>query len=337
MKPMRFWVGLLSLLCVSTLTVVLPQGCAVQSPQPAVERPVFGMWVWRPRWIARAEQQDELIDFCVKQGINRLLIQVHFKKDVVETAPAVLRFQDEMKRFLAHAWEAGIAVEALDGEPAMALAENHPYTIRRLEAILEFNRTLPVDGRFTGLHLDIEPYTLKQWDSPDRQQIMYQYLELHEDIRSRLRRQSPPMHLAVSIPFWYDLKSGPEDSCELEFRGKTKNFHQHIQDLTDYVAIMSYRNWAEGDNSITSHSRNEIKYAGQIGRFACAGLETIRLPETPEVSFYGMRPTEFWAEAGKVRQTLAEDPGYGGLFVHDYDGFRRLLRDQLSAAYSLER
>lgn len=286
---------------------------------------ILGMWVWQPQWVAEPVEQDRLIAFCTQHGLNRLLVQIHMEKGSVEAAAPVLQHQKQLRRFLKLANEAGIQVEALDGEIDMGRAVNHAKSLAILDGVLEFNRTQPPGARFAGMHYDIEPYVLPQWNTEHRRALMRECLLLYQFAHAKLAREDPPMELGASIPFWYDHLVSDTNSCMVEFRGARKNFQQHIQDHTDYVAIMSYRRHAEGENSITYHVKNEMAYGGRIGKKVCAALETIELHETPDLTFHGLSPEELWLQKNRVDELLQDEPGYGGIMIHDYQGFRRLL------------
>ena len=153
------------------------------------------------------------------------------------------------------------------------------------------------------------------------------YRNTHMSVALTFRRPQR-MALAASIPFWYDQKTGNDDSCVLAYGGQRKNFHEHIQDLTDYVAIMSYRRHATGDDSIGHHIEVERAYAEWIGRRVCAGLETLEIKDRPEVSFHGLPPSEFWFQKEKIDQALGDRGGFGGVIVHSYETFRPYLSTQ---------
>lgn len=310
-----------------TLVTAFAGGCIIQQPQPQPleSKPGLGMWVWEPRQIADEAEQDKLIQFCREQGVNRLLVQVHLVPGSVERGAPALEYPAQLRRLMIVAALEGIRVEALDGSPEMAKAQNRDNVLAVLEAVLAFNRTLPVKSRFVGVHYDIEPYLLADWNTDRRAELMRDNLVLMALVRERLRNESPSMSLGASIPFWYDEKDNLGNSYTLEFQGQTKNFHQHLQDLTDYVAVMAYRKNALGENSITHHVQSEVTYADQIGRGVFVGVETNRLAETPDITFYGVSPEYFWSEKRLVDQTMGGRPGYAGVFVHSYEGFVRLV------------
>ncbi len=282
------------------------------------------MWVWRETWLNTDQAQDRLLNFCQTHGFNRLFVQIHEDK---EAAAYTIKYPAQLTRLVAQAAERGIAVEALDGAKDMAVAANHAHTLEILDAIIDLNQSMPEGKRFVGIHYDIEPYIMPQWkqDQEARQVIMHDLLDYYTKARRKLNDRGSDMLLACDIPMWYDLKTDADDSCILDYDGQTKNLHQHIQDICDYIGIMSYRTHAVGSNSITEHVANELAYAEQIGKKICASMETIELKDTPEITFYGSGPQAFWEQLNLVHNELEGRPGYAGILVHCYRGLLDLL------------
>lgn len=285
---------------------------------------IQGMWVWQEGWIDTDQAQDELLDFCERFGFNLIFVQIHNVKGAAEYT---IRYPKELTRLVAEATARGIAVEALDGAHDMADADQHDKTLGMLDAVIDLNQSMPEGKRFSGIHYDIEPYTGERWNAgqASRDVVMSDLLEFYSKARQKLNERGSTMVLACDIPMWYDAKTADDDHCNVSFRGERKNLHQHIQDLCDYVGIMSYRQHALGPNSVTDNIANELDYAERIGKTVCAGLETIELTDTPQITFYGKSADEFWGEAHKLSEHHAGRPGYGGVLMHCYRGLRDLL------------
>jgi hypothetical protein len=158
---------------------------------------------------------------------------------------------------------------------------------------------------------------------------MLEYLEFLARARDKLHRQAPGLTLSVDIPMWYDRNPQLYD---ITYDGQKKNFHQHIQDLTDYIGIMSYRRQADGSNGVIAMVADELAYAEKIHKFICPALETIRLKEDAQISFYGLPPERFWQTKQAVEQDLNNRPGFGGMLIHSYNGLRALLQGGTGSA-----
>lgn len=296
------------------------------SPPPLPDE-IRGLWVWHDIAVSTYDEQDRLLDFCQRHGFNLLLVQIH---DIKEAPTYTIKYPRELTRLVGEATQRGITVEALDGAKDMAVAANQTRTLAILDAIIDLNQSMPQGARFAGIHYDIEPYLMDGWkqDQASRDVIMRDLLDYYSLAREKLRERGSEMHLACDIPMWYDLKTEPGDSCVIEYNGQTKNLHQHIQDICDYIGIMSYRTHAVGSNSVTEHVEDELAYAESIGKKICAALEVSKLENTPQITFYGWSPEAFLEQYNLVRTTLHDRPGYGGVLIQSVRALRNLLENE---------
>ncbi len=306
-----------------------PARGAERAPAKAAQgkqvRGVSALWVWRAASVNTPEARAALVGFAAKNGFNRLFVQVRFEPGSVKAGKAVVANQDMWKELITLAGEKGIMIEALDGDPTMARAANHAETLGKLEAMLAMNKALPEGAKLAGIHYDIEPYTAPAWKTAERTDVMKEFLDFFHAARKKIDEQAPGATLSADIPFWYDNKTAEGDTCVLEYAGKTKNFHEHIQDVTDYIGVMSYRRKVSGPNSVTAVVENELAYAAKIGKTVCPALETGALKETPTITFSGLPTEDFWNAKKEVGEKLAENPAYGGILVHSYENLKTYL------------
>jgi len=296
----------------------------------AKAKPFTGMWLWRSSSIETSEARQRLWQFCSEYGFDRVLVQIHCQG---KGQAVRLRHPESYAALLREAAEQNVVIEALEGEKDMAQPDKVGQTLARLDAILAFNRSLPVGHRFAGVHYDIEPYLMKElWESDERQSVMRNYLDFLATARKRLTDDGSGLILSVDIPFWYDHKTEPGDSCVLEYNGSTKNLHEHVQDLTDYIGIMSYRRFAAGRNGVLYHCRNELAYGRQIGKHVAPAIEVGPSRDVAPISFHGLPPATFWQELNVIRTKLADDAAYAGVFVHCYEHLLDYLGDKNQSA-----
>jgi len=305
---------------------ITPHAAPVEKQQAPL-RGVQGLWVWRESSINTPQARQELLNFAREHGFNRLLVQIH---RVRETDRMAIRLPSELSDLLARASEMGIAIEALDGANDMAFASNHERTLKQLDILLEFNRSLPEGKRFVGMHYDIEPYTSQRWKESDasRQEVMVELLEFYQKARQKLDADGTGMLLSADIPAWYDRG----DRHIVTFNGQTKNLHMHIQDVCDYIGIMSYRRHALGRNSVLELVKDEMDYGRSIGKTVMPALETIELKEDQQISFFGLPVEEFWKQHALVLENLKGDKAFGGVLTHSYDGLKRLIQEPAKPA-----
>jgi len=126
------------------------------------------------------------------------------------------------------------------------------------------------------------------------------------------------MQVGPAMPFWFD---GIED---VEWEGTRRPLSERVQDLYDYVAIMDYRNFAEGSDSIISHAEDELAYADRIGRPVMIGVETLKTTP-PKVTFFGKGNKYFEEQLALAQAGLSRHRSFGGFVVHHLDSYRTLL------------
>ena len=282
----------------------------------------IGMWVWQQKYIEDTWERVLLLDFCRAHGIKRVFIQVHFDRKTPE-GNYVLANQQAWHELLLAANALGIKVEALDGDGSMAFAANRADTIARLRAVLDFHVAQPIDARFSGIHYDIEPYSTLRWQSGEHQEIALELLDTLSELRKIVSEADPALTFANDIPFWYD---GAEEYF-VEFNGVEKYLNQHIQDLSDFIGIMSYRTKMTGENSTSEITSGELAYGAEIGRPVYLSIETVELPNTPQITFYGQNAVDVATAVRELSKALKYDSSFGGVFLHEYETLR-LIADQ---------
>lgn len=283
----------------------------------------LGLWVWHREEVVDPAARDGLLQFCRAQGVDLLLVQLRYTGS---GASLRLANPEAFAAFLTEATKAGVAVEALDGEKSMAFAENRAETLQKLRALLAFQKNQPEGARFVGIHYDIEPYLSQRWKTGEQPAVMREFLDTAVAIRAAAREAGPGFTVSYDIPAWYH-----GERMKIEFEGATKNFHEHIQDIADYIGVMSYRTKATGSNSVVAISAEEIAYGEKIGKKVMPALETVPLPDEPGLSFHGFPPSDYVAAIDAVASDLRPSPAFGGILLHQYRSVRKLLESAPAA------
>ncbi|WP_313731556.1 Ig-like domain-containing protein [Cohnella nanjingensis] len=241
--------------------------------------------------------------------------------------------EDERERvrdFVAWAHGRGYRVQAL-----IAGGTNPPYfgtyaryreqALREFEKVLNYNLASDTSERFDGINLDTEPYSLPDFHSayPD---VEIQYLDMLEALMQRKEASGLGIPVGPAIPRWYDTSASAQS---IAWHGSVKWLSQHIQDTADYIAIMDYRDQAEGSVGIIQQAQGELDYAQSIGKpnSVVVGVETKDIadggdPET--ISFNEEGRAYMESELDKVYAAFGDHPGFAGIAVHHYDSLRTL-------------
>jgi hypothetical protein len=282
---------------------------AIPVSLPAQTNDGLGMWVWSYSAFSTEDSRQRLVKFCVDHGITHLDVHV----EMISKGPTpTLKDADAFKDLISLAGQHQITTSALRGDPRMFFAEKHEQTLHELQAMIDFSKNLAGDALFKGIKYDVEPYLTKEWKAKGtaRETVMRDYLLFLQKARSVLRNRAPRLWLAVDTPFWWD-----NDEFILEVEGRRKRFNEHVQDLADYITIMSYRRTPE---QVLACVEGERRYAGRIKKTILLALETVKLKLDPNASFWGSPPEEFWKVVPQLLETAKRDPAIGGVMLHCY-------------------
>jgi len=276
----------------------------------------LGMWVWTSSAFATGEARERLVRFCVRHHINHLDVQVRFSKDGPN--PRV-RNEEALRKLILLAGRHNITTAALRGSPRMFSARNHEWSLRELNAIIAFGESLPQKSLLKGVKYDVEPYLTREWGEKGKplNALMHDYLLFLRKARMVLQERAPHLWLAVDTPFWWD-----KEEFALEFEGERKRFNEHIQDLTDFIVIMSYRSSAK---QVLGVVENELRYAERIDKKIFLSLETNRLERDQKISFWGLPKEDLQETISVLLRKAKEELAIGGLMIHSYRGLAEKL------------
>lgn len=233
--------------------------------------------------------------------------------------------RDEVAAFVRWAHARGYQVQATIAGGTRppyfgALEQYEHFAIAEMEKVLDYNLAVDPDARFAGVNVDIEPYILPQWKQPDTS-LPARWMAVLEKLIERRDASGQPLLFGPAIPRWLDTST----CCTaIEWNGEVKPLSDHIQDLTDYVAIMDYRDTADGSAGIIAQAQHEIDYATRIGKpkSVVIGVESKDLsgggdPET--VTFWEEGRLAMETELDKVYAAFSGDPAFAGVAMHHYD------------------
>lgn len=293
------------------------------------------MWIWEPeayKLLLNPGSRDVLDAFAqdtatfASDPITTLYMSVgaFAGMDMLEDDP------DAVRAFLEWAHQRGYQVYALvaggTSPPYMGAYEKyHHYAVREIERVINFNLASGSGGKFDGINVDIEPYISPDFKDADRW-LQRQYLDLLQKMIGRRDAAGINLPFGPAIPKWYDTS---ETAQSIVWNGQSKWLSEHIQDISDYISIMDYRDTADGSAGIIAGAQGEIAYATTIGKpgSVVIGVETLDIansgdPET--ITFWEEGRVHMEAELAKVYAAYGGSSAFGGIAVHHYDSVRML-------------
>ena len=249
-----------------------------------------GTWIWDTSIIV--SQGSEIISFLKESNINELYLQIN--RDISK---------DKYREFINMASENDIKVYALDGSSSWILEEKRYRVDRFFDWVEEYNNTSSNNQKFSGIHLDVEPYVSSIWKSDKATAILYyqDYLEYAVDRAHKLN-----LSFGADIPFWFD------GTYFSNIYGEG-NLARWLLERVDSANIMAYRDKAE---NIISCAKNELKWAKELGKKLVISVEIGKSSEGDSITFYEEGKDYMYSELEKVKQYCKEEGYTPNLAIH---------------------
>lgn len=261
-------------------------------------------WIWDARRIET--QAEEIIAFAKQNEIN--LIYLHIKP--VEISPRTYR------SFIKRANQADIRVEALGGDPNWAYAANRERIRYLVDWVKAFNSQAAEDERFQGIHVDIEPYVLPDWEK-DRETIVRQWLENIEYLVVETKKDSQ-LPVSADLPFWID---------EVQVPGTQQKVSTWMLERLDSITLMAYRNHTKGANGIVEIVQNIVVEADELQkRSVIVGVNIRDSEEGENVSFHAHGTAEMKSQLAILQKELGRNPSFAGSAIHDFESWTEIYR-----------
>ncbi|HEV7148213.1 MAG TPA: hypothetical protein VGN48_14575 [Pedococcus sp.] len=249
--------------------------------------------VARAMWVWDTSNPQATVALALDHGIGQLYAAVPAH---VDTSAQLSQLKDLSQR----ATQAGIRVDALGGDPGWI---DNPASV--VDAWL---RPALATGLFTGVHLDIEPYTTPAWTT-SRAKVVKKWLATIDTLRSA----AGGAPVEADIPFWLDQVPANGSTLDSEIIRRTSG-----------VTVMAYRNTADGADGSIALSSKAVAAGESLGRPVRIGQETNNLGTSPtetKQTFYGFPRTAMETQLGLIRSAFAGSTAYAGLAIEDCAGY----------------
>lgn len=278
------------------------------------------VWVWEDdtfRMLDRKDSWSKTFSFLDRWNLTTVYLYAdeYRGRNIIRDEP------EKYRKLIAALHGRGCKVYALLGSwylktPEYILPERRAVAMRMFENVLRYNAGSAPRERFDGVNIDIEPYLLDDWNEK-RTLRATQYLDLSAEFMRLKRDAGSALAVGPAMPFWFD------GIADVTWRGKRRRLSDHVQDIYDYVAIMDYRNFAEGRDGIIAHAQDELEYADRTGKTVVIGVETL-LTEPRKVTFYGMGRAAMEEQLGIAAAAFASHPSFAGFAIHHLGSYRTM-------------
>ncbi|WP_136605511.1 copper amine oxidase N-terminal domain-containing protein [Paenibacillus dokdonensis] len=264
-----------------------------------VTRVPKGTWIW-DSYILKKDQ-DQMINFAKSNGVTSIYLQID--KDI---DPAIY------EGFIRKTKSEGIQVEALEGRPEWATRSKQGDIQKFIAWVKAYNSSVGTEASFTGLHLDIEPYALREWTT-DNKTILESWMDNMRLIEKEIRGSG--LKIAIDVPFWLNSIKVP---------GKDYSMSAWMLEKFDCLVIMNYRNQALGSDGIVENAQAMLREASTLKKKVIVAVETVKSTEGPQVSFYSMSSEVMEKELQSAHNQLAHFASYAGFAIHDLKSWQEM-------------
>lgn len=214
---------------------------------------------------------------------------------------------EDIESFLLEAEDRQIDVSLLTGASKWALDRDGKDMIHVVDRVIEINQKLEQSEGIKSIVLDVEPYTLKEWNEKSNKRIMNDFVR---GMRMAYKKANDNnIEVIVCIPFYYDNM------------GLSKPLENLIKSGCDSIAIMNYFKTNESINI-----KNEVDLAHKYGK------RVVNIYEMQAPGYHGLEEKNTYYNQGfeAVEESFAkikeELPGKDiSISFHEYNVIKEIL------------
>jgi len=277
--------------------------------ETASEQPVYqkAIWFYSREMVIASDSTDKIITQLLEHDFSTIYLAIGFPGE----SYSLFENKEAYAEFINLLRAAGFRVELLMGDGSWLRTTEITSLKDRMDQVMAFYRN---HSRFDGIHFDIEPHTLSEWDNPDeRPQIISYFPELLQILSDHIKSDVPQLRVSADIPTWFEnyrLASWPQE----------ENLLTRTVGIVDQVIIMDYFNRVD---KITDEITEELRQAKIYETPVMIGLKV--KPESQAFSnttFYDTGRRTLVLTMDEIYATLREIyPELQGFALYDYQGY----------------
>lgn len=296
-------------------------------PLPDSTESENGTWLWTPTLDITPSYRNYIIQNAKKNGIKNIYLSIDSYLDifVMSDSPEKKRrekaFGEVLTSFIREANKNGITVDAEAGWRNWA-EDGHVYKpLAILDYVIAFNKTH--EEKFRGFQYDVEPYVLPYYQN-NKKDVLRNYLKLVNETVTRLNNND--LAFSVVIPEFYDGAEGL--TPRFFYAWNYSHAIDHLLRILERrpgssIIVMSYRNFAEGENGSIAISEDEIRKADRYKSKIIIAQETGDV-EPPFITFHKTSRKLYNTQVTAIENAFTENKSYNGTATHYINTFLEL-------------
>jgi hypothetical protein len=137
-----------------------------------------------------------------------------------------------------------------------------------------------------------------------------------------VQKDKKNFQFGLAISEQYDRE---DENKQVVWNGRKARVSEHMMDIVDYLAVMSYHDLA---SETIDEAEHEVEIAREKGKKTWVGAETLDIASEynglRSITFYEEGLEEMEKELKAVEEKYRKNPGFKGIAVHCYRSYRRL-------------
>lgn len=279
----------------------------------------YGSWIWTPIMQMTPKYIESIISGTKKDGINTIYVSIDSYLDIFIMPKGTERekqkeiFSKKLENFIILANKKGIEVDAEAGWRNWAEGENTYKAFAVVNFVKSFNETH--QNKFRGFQYDVEPYLLDSYQK-DKASVLKNFVKLVDQTEYFLA--SSTLKFSVVVPDFWDGKD--KMAPKFSYNNKKDFVFGHLLNILDKrsnnsIIIMSYRNFAEGDDGAIEITKNEMQTAKKYNTKIIIAQETGDV-SPPYITFHNTSKNYLFKQIEKINANFGNHSNFGGIAVH---------------------
>lgn len=260
----------------------------------------YSTWLWDTNQIVT--NREAILEFLENKQVSHVYLQINRSINV-----------DQYKQFIKEASARQIKVYALDGAPEWG-PSSKAFT-NFLNWVSAYQTSAAEGEKFSGIHLDVEPYLTSQWTTNYSGAVL-KYQNVILTAANTAKTLGIPF--AADIPFWFD---------EMNVKNKygKGNLAEWVIKNTSEITIMAYRDKAVGPNGIIELAKYEMNLAASLNKGVTIAVETMNLGSSDGfLTFYEEGQNAMDQELALVSDAYKDYSSFKGVAVHHVGSWMEL-------------
>ena len=283
--------------------------------------PEHGTWIWTPTLQMSEDYIDSIIIGAKENNINAIYLSIDSYLDIFALPKGIEKdrqkelFSEKISYFIKEANKMGIEVDAEAGWKNWAEEDNAYKPIAILEFVKEFNSINTY--KFRGFQYDVEPYLLENYEA-EKESVLKNFVSLIDQTEHFL--EDSGLRFSVVVPSFYDKKDGM--TPRFSYNGSLDYIFGHLMSILERregnsIIIMSYRNFAEGEDGAIAISKNEMRTARNrvYNSRVIIAQETSDVPP-PYITFHKKTKAHLLEQLNKIDNAFNSYESFGGTAIH---------------------